>query len=131
VVDAAPSDDFLDQSIAELRLPKRTHKALTSAYTWSDGRWLTRVTDLTIRELVAMSSNHLLREPNFGKVSLQQVRGRLAEHGLYLRDEGPPPPPQPTMEHRLQAIEAKLDLILSKLDAAGGALDGAEPAPVR
>jgi len=117
--------DILDQSIAELDLPLRALHALTLECVSVDGQWVVRRRDVSIRELVAKASNELLREPNFGKVSLQHVREALAEYGLYLRDEGPPgpspppPAPQPTLWHRLQAIEAKLDLILSKLNGGG------------
>jgi DNA-directed RNA polymerase alpha subunit len=110
--------DILDQSVNELMLTVRAYNALTSEGTWSDGRWKSHFRDMTIRELIAKTSNELLREPNFGKVSLADVRQRLAEYGLYLRDEGPPSPPpepQPTLWHRLQAIEAKLDAILARL----------------
>ena len=124
--------DFLDQLIIELDLSVRAHNALTTESKWDGQRYQYHLREMTIRELVAKSSNELLRVPNFGKVSLSDVRDRLAEYGLYLRDEGPAPPappppaPQPTLGHRLQAIEAKLDLILSKLN--GGGSDAAEAA---
>jgi DNA-directed RNA polymerase alpha subunit len=110
--------DILDQSITELELSVRANNALS--YDYTNGQFTRR--DMTVRQLVSKSAGELLREPNFGRVSLKHVRAKLAEHGLYLRDEGPPPP-QPrlpvfaslTVSHRLSLIEAKLDIVLSIL----------------
>jgi hypothetical protein len=102
--------DILDQRIDVLHLPSRAHRALVY-----DGI-------RTVRELVAKSAIELQRAPNFGRVSLSLVRTALAEHGLYLRDEGPPPPAPRlpvfaslTIPHRLRIIEAKLDIVVSVL----------------
>jgi DNA-directed RNA polymerase alpha subunit len=116
--------EILDQEIGELRLSVRAYNALATEGYWNGDKWQARPRLVTVRDLIAKSSVELMREPNFGKRSLQDVRDRLAAHNLYLRDEAPPPPsprgPPPvfsplTLSHRLQVIEAKLDLILSKL----------------
>jgi DNA-directed RNA polymerase alpha subunit len=113
--------DILDQEIGELQLTVRAYNCLTTD--WTDINH--RRQHVTVRDLIAKSSQELMRRvPYFGKVSLLDVRQALAKHGLYLRGEEPPPPrvvvPAPvfsplTLGHRLQVIEAKLDLILSKL----------------
>jgi DNA-directed RNA polymerase alpha subunit len=110
--DAEPIEapDILDQSIAVLELPARVHNALIAD------------NHLTVRQLVARCAIYLQRAPNIGKVSLSLVRTALAEHGLYLKGEGPPPPAPRlpvfaslTISHRLRIIEAKLDIVVSVL----------------
>lgn len=110
---------ILDQPIGVLHLTVRALHALSGVYSWPM-QPPSPPEASTVGELVAKSAQELLRVPNFGKRSLQDVREQLAARGLYLRGEEPPSTPPPvfsplTLSHRLQVIEAKLDLILSKL----------------
>jgi DNA-directed RNA polymerase alpha subunit len=41
----------------------------------------------TLSELTEKTAVELLRAPNFGKVSLADIRGMLAEYGLALKDD--------------------------------------------
>jgi DNA-directed RNA polymerase alpha subunit len=107
-------DDILDKSIQDLDLPARAINGISCLTT---GMWHS----ITIRHLAGMSAIELMRLPKFGKRSLEDVRDRLAARGVYLRGEGPPAKPRLvecpklSVSHRLQIIEAKLDMILSRL----------------
>lgn len=114
--------DILDQPVHVLGLSTRPHHNLTRTAGWNGHPVAPEAA--TVRELVAKSGVELMRVPGLGKGSLGEIRKALAAHGLYLRGEEPLPPkprePPPvfsplTLSHRLQVIEAKLDLILSKL----------------
>jgi len=113
--DHPPNDGtILDLPIKALDLPPRPYWVLVQNE---------RIR--TIGELTTRSGLELMRCPNFGKVSLRDVRRALQRYNLWLRDEAPleppydaplpPPSPGAPLSQHLQAIEAKLDLILSKL----------------
>lgn len=65
----------LDDGIEELQLTVRAYNALLNDNI------------RTIGELTQTTAAQLMRIPNFGKISLADIRGALAEHGLFLRDE--------------------------------------------
>jgi hypothetical protein len=44
----------------------------------------------TVGDVATISTQELLREPNFGKKSLREVRAAIARFGGYFRDEAPP-----------------------------------------
>jgi hypothetical protein len=52
-------------------------------YSWSPFQRTQRQLE-TVRELVRRTEAELLREPNFGRVSLDAIKRVLAEHGLTL-----------------------------------------------
>lgn len=66
---------MLDRPISELNLSVRARKCMT------------RLNITTIGELVRKTGDSLLECKNFGVTSLNEVRQKLAEHGLKLRGE--------------------------------------------
>lgn len=86
-------DEFLDMSLLELELSVRTINALyrqrSSYILGSDGTYEPDPIK-TVRDLIEFSEAELLREPNFGRKSLQEVKEVLGYHGLALRDSEPP-----------------------------------------
>jgi hypothetical protein len=66
----------------------------------------------TVRDLAAKTERDMLRIPNFGKVSLGEVKQLLYQRGLSLTpddtQEGTPPLPFPSMHERLNRIEQRL-----------------------
>ena len=66
---------LLDRPISELNLSVRARKCMT------------RLNITTIGDLVRKTGDALLECKNFGVTSLNEVRQKLAEHGLKLRGE--------------------------------------------
>ncbi len=58
----------------------------TSNCLWNDG-----ITEL--EQLQEFSEREMLRIPNFGRVSLNELKQRMKEHGLYFRSETAPRSP--------------------------------------
>jgi DNA-directed RNA polymerase subunit alpha len=71
---AAGEPNLLNRSVAELELSVRSRKCLQ------------RLGISTLQELVARSEPELLSIKNFGQTSLMEIKRRLAEVGLSLRD---------------------------------------------
>lgn len=88
---------LLDKSIAELELSTRAYNCL--GYVRIE----------TIADLVAMSESELLGSvPNFGKVSLEEVKEKLGRHGLALRDSSSPQSESEAKELEDTGLIAKL-----------------------
>lgn len=67
--------DILRHSVEELELSVRCHRCIET------------LGIKTIGELIAKTKDELLAVRNFGRTSLQEIRDKLAEHGLALRDD--------------------------------------------
>lgn len=72
---ARPKSEYDDRLIEELELSVRSYNCLK------------REGIETIGDLISRSESELLNIPNFGKKSIDEVRERLARHGLKLRGE--------------------------------------------
>jgi hypothetical protein len=70
-----PDGVLLSRSIAELELSARAHNAIT---TYNTGH-------KTLGDLVKLTPGELLRLPNFGKLSLDEVEEALQKFGLSLQ----------------------------------------------
>jgi DNA-directed RNA polymerase alpha subunit len=69
----------------------------------------------TIGDLSKRTQGELLREPNFGKVSLSEVNSALASYGIHLRSWNDLPP-KGTVVQRLVDLEHKLDRVIALLE---------------
>lgn len=74
---SAPDEGILAMPISRLELSVRSSNCLASAQI------------ATIGELVQMDEGSLLKLRSFGKTSLNEVKRKLAEHGLSLKDAQP------------------------------------------
>ena len=79
----ATDPELLGQPVSSLELSGRAARALE------------RLGVKTIGELVGYTEKELLSLPNFGQVSLQEVRSRLAQLGLSFKSEDTPKPALP------------------------------------
>lgn len=79
----------LDDGIEELQLTVRAYNALLNDNI------------RTIGELIKVTGRELMRIPNFGKLSLEDVKYCLAEHGLKLKKE-------PYVERPVRTAQSKL-----------------------
>ena len=70
-----PEADILNLPITDLNLSVRARKCTT------------KLGVLTIRDLVAKSAEDLIECKNFGVTSLNEVREKLKERGLALRND--------------------------------------------
>lgn len=75
----AADPELLSQTISSLELSTRAARALEC------------LGARTLGELIRHTEDDLLRMPNFGQVSLEEVRDRLAQLGLSLRGKEPAP----------------------------------------
>ena len=69
------NSELLHMPVSILRLSTRSRKCLV------------RLEVTTLADLVQHSVDDLLGTKNFGLISLAEVRARLAQHGLRLRDD--------------------------------------------
>lgn len=67
-------DEFLDSPLDQYDLSGRTYQVLVNAKGCS-----------TWRDVVKYSENELLREVNFGRVSLREIKDILIRHGAHLK----------------------------------------------
>lgn len=68
-------EELLQQSVSELNLPPRARKGLN------------RLGISTLGELVERTTHELLGLKNFGKTSLMEIRVKLRERGLKLKND--------------------------------------------
>lgn len=87
-------DEFLDMSLLQLGMSVRTINALyhqrRSVYFDAGINRFESDPIKTVRELIEYSEAELLREINFGRKSLQEVKEVLGYHGVALRDSTVP-----------------------------------------
>lgn len=73
-------DEILNSHIRNLGLHSRTIGALS----WAHRRGFAKSEIVTVGDLLGYSADDLLAMPQFGYVSLHNVRAALAKHGLHL-----------------------------------------------
>jgi hypothetical protein len=95
--------DILDQPVGYLELPARICNALDQNNC------------KTVRDILGLSDRQLMEMPNFGRVSLRQLKQILGGFGV---DKSLIPRPAP-IDERLDRIEALLQAILLRLSSQG------------
>lgn len=79
---------FLDRRIDSINWGKRhNHRVSHNIERWdwnADGNSFNRFPLITVRELIAINEYKMLQCPNVGPRTVERIKSKLAEHGLYL-----------------------------------------------
>lgn len=84
-----PEDKAIgDSDIRLLGLSRRTMKGCVKAIAGKGKKFSEWVNaPVAVSQIIALSADEILETKNFGKVMLNELRGKLADHGLKLKGE--------------------------------------------